>query len=492
MIQDIARLTTLLEISNIVHSTLEFDSVVNLVLKTVSETLKADAGALLLMNRDHHLYFRVTEKGEKVKSLEPRMEEDVEAWVATSGESVLIPKRDDLGQFSNRLKEVMDFKIGSLLCIPLVLGDKRIGSIEVVNKEGKSIFTEIEEDLLKDIANYVVSSIRNAKLYAKATEENKGLKEILEIKHTIIGESRSVKETLTLIGKVSGTKASVLINGETGVGKELVARAIHENSPVKDGPFVEINCAAIPDTLLESELFGYEKGAFTGAAYTRKGKFELADGGTLFLDEVGNMSLMAQAKILRVIQEKKFERVGGQRMIKTDTRIIAATNIDLLEAIKGGKFREDLYYRLNEVNIYLPPLRERKEDIPLLIDHFIEEFNAELNQKVKRVSDVALKHLMGYEWFGNVRELRSAIKRAMILMEGDVIHLEHLPFEVRFISEEVNGAVIPALEDVEREHIFKALEYTDWNKSQTAQLLKISRPTLDKKIKAYGLTQSKK
>ncbi|MDI6792901.1 MAG: sigma-54-dependent Fis family transcriptional regulator [bacterium] len=492
MIQDVTKLNTLLEISNIVHSTLEVNSVVNLILGTVTEALKADAGTLLLMNKDHQLYFRVTEKGEEIKNLKPRMEKDIEAWVATSGESVLIPERDKLGRFKDRLKDVVDFKIGSLICVPLGLEDKRIGSLEVVNKEGKPVFTEIEEDFLKEIAHHVVNSIRNAKLYAKASQENKGLKEILELKHTIIGESRSVKETLSLIGKVSGTKVSVLITGETGVGKELVARAIHENSPVKDGPFVEINCAAIPDTLLESELFGYEKGAFTGAAYTRKGKFELADGGTLFLDEIGSMSLMAQAKILRVLQERKFERVGGQRMITTDARIIAATNIDILETIKRGGFREDLYYRLNEINIYLLPLRDRKEDIPFLIEHFIEEFNSELNRDVKRVSDVAIKHLMGYEWFGNVRELRSAIKRAMILMEGDVIHLEHLPFEVRFISEEVNGGVIPSLEEMEREHILKALAYTDWNKTQTAQLLKISRPTLDKKIKTYGLVVKQK
>lgn len=286
---------------------------------------------------------------------------------------------------------------------------------------------------------------------------------------------------------------TILILGENGVGKDMLAEAIHNASPRKDGPFVAVNCSALSETLLESELFGHEKGAFTSADRRRKGKFELADKGTLFLDEIGDMSPAAQAKILRAVEHHIFERIGGEEAVHTNARIIAATNQNLAEFVAHGRFREDLYYRLNEVSIEVPPLRERKEDIPIFIDIFIEEFNREFDKKVKTVSDVAMKYLMQHDWPGNVRELRSVIKRGMLVTKQDSIWLEDLSFQVELPVENMEDLGVRdfSLKTAERNHIQKVLQLTKGIKKQACQLLRISRSTLDKKIEEYKLSVPK-
>lgn len=325
----------------------------------------------------------------------------------------------------------------------------------------------------------------------------------------IVGSSSQMKEIFQLIKQVAKTDATVLIYGESGTGKELVARAIHRHSLRKNKPFVEINCAAIPEGLLESELFGHEKGAFTGAVAQKQGKFELADGGTLFLDEIGDMSLATQAKVLRVLQEQKFERVGGTTPISVDIRVIAATNKDLAKGVQEKWFREDLYFRLNVVPIYLPPLRERKEDINLLVCHFLDIYNKKYNKNVKGVTDTVMDFFMRYHWPGNVRELENVIQRAVVLTEKDVIDEEFLPIIMQHIPKKdkiavsqkeesdraTEGINIQPLEetlsktiaDVEKKEILKALELTSWNKTKAAEYLKISRKTLHQKIKAYNI-----
>ena len=305
----------------------------------------------------------------------------------------------------------------------------------------------------------------------------------------IVTKSEKMRKIFELAKTVSESEINVLINGETGTGKEILARAIHNNSQRKDGPFVVINCAGIPDTLLESELFGHEKGAFTDASRKKIGKFELARNGTLFLDEVGDLSQNSQPKILRAIEDKRFDRLGGEEPVETNCRIISATNKDLSEEIKNGRFREDLYYRLCETRFLLPSLRERPEDIPLLVNHFIQEFNKKLNKNVEGASDVVQAYLQRYNWPGNIRELKSIIKIGMTLIEHDRMWMEDLPFNVEIISEEKreNLGENLSLEENEKNHILSVLSHTQGNKLKAAQLLKISRPTLDRKISKYNI-----
>jgi len=301
----------------------------------------------------------------------------------------------------------------------------------------------------------------------------------------IIGHSPQMRQVFKLIGSVANSRTNVLIQGESGTGKELVAKAVHYNSPYRDEPFIVINCSAITDTLLESELFGHVKGAFTDAISETRGKFEIAGKGTLFLDEIGDISTNLQAKLLRVIETRDFMKVGGEKILKTQARIIAATNQELRSLVEKGKLREDLYYRLKVVEITLPPLRERKEDIPELVAYLLEKINRKLRKNVGKIPPEVMKLLVNHPWKGNVRELENALTRAVILAKGDVILEENLPLEPAekklFIKELV------ALREIEKNYIQHVLKATKGNKTKSSQILQISRPTLDKKIKEYGL-----
>ncbi len=306
---------------------------------------------------------------------------------------------------------------------------------------------------------------------------------------TIVGRSPSIRRIFDLVRRVAPTKASVLITGESGVGKELVADAIHNLSPRADKPFIKVHCAALAESLLESELFGHEKGSFTGAQARKKGRFELAHEGTLFLDEIGEINQNVQIKILRVLQEKRFERVGGEETIESDVRVIAATNKDLKNEITAGTFREDLYYRLNVVNIHVPPLRERKDDIPLLAGAFLEEFSADNDKKMEGFDPKARAALYSYSWPGNVRELRNCIESAVVMSPGGLITIDDLPPGVRTSAEESIIRITPgsSLADAERILIRETLATQAGNKSRTAEILGIGRKTLYQKIQEYGL-----
>jgi len=299
----------------------------------------------------------------------------------------------------------------------------------------------------------------------------------------IIGKSNSINRVLEMIKNVASTPATVLITGESGTGKELIARAIHKNSLRKDGPFVVVNCAAFSLNLLESELFGHEKGAFTGAISRRIGRFEMADGGTIFLDEIGEMDLSIQTKLLRVLQEKEFERVGSSKTIKVDARILTATNKDLKREVKEGRFREDLFYRINVFNIDVPPLRERKEDIPLLVEHFINKYNKILNKRVKKVSAKAMDFLIDYNYPGNIRELENIIERSIIMAKDEIIDENYF----YFIEQERKFEKKGTLKDVEKELIIKYLIQNKGNRTKTAESLGISRRSLQNKIKEYQI-----
>ncbi len=302
----------------------------------------------------------------------------------------------------------------------------------------------------------------------------------------IIGRSPQMREVFKLIGSVANTRTNVLLQGESGTGKELEAKAIHYNSPYRDEPFIVINCSAISDTLLESELFGHVKGAFTDAVCETRGKFEIAGKGTLFLDEIGDISPNLQSKLLRVIETRDFMKVGGERVLKTEARIIAATNHDLKSLIQKGQFREDLYYRLKVVEIHLPPLRERKEDIPELAAYLLAKINRELRKNVRKVPPEVIHLLSELPWRGNVRELENALTRAVILAKGDVVLKENLPLEP--VEKKFFPGELGPLREVEKSYIQHVLIATRGSKTRTCQILQISRPTLDKKIKEYNLT----
>lgn len=308
----------------------------------------------------------------------------------------------------------------------------------------------------------------------------------------LIGKHPSMREVYRLIGQVSKTNCTVLVLGESGTGKELVAYAIHHNSDRRNKPFIKVSCAALPEGVLESELFGHERGAFTNAYYRRKGRFELADGGTLLLDEIGDMPLSTQVKLLRVLQEREFERVGGNETIKVDVRIIATTNKNLDVAVSEEKFRQDLYYRLSVVPIHLPPLRERKGDIPLLVGHFLKKFSEKNNKPVSNLSKDVLDLLMAYDWPGNVRELENVIERAVVLTKGDTITRHNLPSNLRDSSRSISLWVhSKSLREAERQLLGWVLERTNWNIKKAANILQISRGTLYSKMKKLNLQKPK-
>ncbi|HEX2966636.1 MAG TPA: sigma-54 dependent transcriptional regulator [Syntrophorhabdaceae bacterium] len=311
-------------------------------------------------------------------------------------------------------------------------------------------------------------------------------------KGKIIGKSKGMKDIFKTIGTLSGNRIIVLIEGETGTGKELIARAVHHNSPFKDHPFRAINCSTIVGNLLESELFGHEKGSFTGASHSKKGKFELAGQGTIFLDEIGEIPYELQAKLLRFLQEKEFERIGGEKKIKSDARVIAATNRDLKQMVDRGLFREDLYYRLNVATIKVPPLRERLEDIPLLVEYLLKKINHEINKDVRRIEEQALRRMMQYEWPGNVRELENVLTHAAVNTHGNVIFEELIvPLLEKKTDKHTNslsGTRDPehSLKDIEKDHIISVLNRTHWHLGKACELLGITRPTLRNKLKMYN------
>jgi DNA-binding NtrC family response regulator len=322
--------------------------------------------------------------------------------------------------------------------------------------------------------------------------QNRAMQEELERRSgfaSIIGRSAEMKQVFEMVRQVAPSRSSVLITGESGSGKEMIAEALHYNSPRKDKPFIKVHCAALAETLLESELFGHEKGAFTGAISRKRGRFELANLGTLFLDEIGEINQSVQIKLLRVLEEKRFERVGGEETIEVDVRLIAATNRVLKDAIAKGQFREDLYYRLNVVNIHIPPLRDRKEDIPLLVAAFLKEFSQENNKQIDGMDSKARLALYNYSWPGNVRQLRNSVESAVVLSKGTTITLDDLPPNIRGESgdDTVKLPLGATLADVEREVIRSTLAHEGGNKSRTAEILGIGRKTLHRKIEEYGL-----
>jgi Nif-specific regulatory protein len=510
--RQIRELQALYDIGQALGSIHELDQLLRLAIDHAVALLEVESASVILVDEERReLYFKIadnTRAGHERRLREVRFPADlgIAGWVVKEGQSLVVP---DVAQDPRHYRGV-DQHTGtttrSLLCVPLRAKDRVIGVLEAINKR-YGPFTASDVRLLEAFANQLALALENARLIQelqaaqeRLAEENRYLREAMGQTlrfDTVIGDSPRMQEVYRLIERVLNTTATVLITGESGTGKDLVARILHYQGPRAKGPFIAVNCAAIPEALLEAELFGYEKGAFTGALQRKPGRFELASGGTLFLDEIAEMSPLLQAKLLRVLQEQeqRFERVGGTETITTDARIIAATNQDIERRIAEGRFRQDLYYRLNHYPIHMPPLREHPEDIIPLALHFLNTYSQELRKEAMGLSREARELLVRYAWPGNVRELKNVIERAVILCQGSTVTAAELPLALR---EQGRGPALSgeafrlppgglSLAELEKQLIQQALEQTRYNKSQAARKLGLSRTQLRTRLKHYGL-----
>jgi Nif-specific regulatory protein len=469
-----------------------YTDLVRIVLDGLLEAVPAEVGAILSVKEGRNL--EVTAHRHRDPSIRTytRVSEFVTNEVLASREAILAEDVARDRYLRNR-ESLTHLGATSLICAPVTFGDKVLGLIHLYCTDPHKALTAEDLEFTVAVAKHLGAATHQMNRQASLTNENRSLRDQLRVESELVGTSAPMKAVESQIGRVAGTNATVLIRGESGAGKELVARAIHYSSPRKDGPFVCLNCAALTETLLESELFGHEKGSFTGATEKKIGKFEAADHGTIFLDEIGEMNPGTQAKLLRILEGHPFERVGGHTAIRVDVRVVSATNQALEQAIQNGQFRRDLFYRLQVVEIRVPPLRERLGDVPLLAEHFLKRFVRETGRKIRGFTPPALKKMETYHWPGNVRELRNVVERAVALGLGPTLDAQ----DIWLSSLEVGGPAplvqeAPAykavsLEEVEKEHILRTLEHTDWNKSQAASILTIERSTLDRKIKLYEL-----
>ncbi|MBI4872478.1 MAG: sigma-54-dependent Fis family transcriptional regulator [Candidatus Riflebacteria bacterium] len=493
---DNALLKALLHTGEALSSTLELDTLLDLVMDSACRILSAGAASLLLIDQETKtLYFKTAsgEKREELKNIRLKLGEGIAGWVAKEGRPLLVGDVWKEPKFKREISQNIQYSTQSIVCVPLLLRGKTVGVMEVLNKLGGKQFTGEDLEALCLLARHVANALDNARRYAEAHTASEGFRELLHERYTPIGSSPLFKEIMHTVAKVATTRSTVLLRGESGTGKEVVARAIHQQSRRASRALVAVNCAALSENLLESELYGHEKGAFTGADRLKRGKFELADGGTIFLDEIGCMSPHLQTKLLRVLQDRQVDRLGSEKPTPIDVRVIAATNADLEASIRDGRFREDLFYRLNVITITLPPLRARREDIPVLAEFFIDRYNRETNRAVKGLTASALDSLLTYDFPGNIRELENLIERAVVLEEEDYIQPERFPFGQRLLPQASPGggpstqAPILTLEELERRYILDVLERCGWKKSRACSLLGISRPTLDRKLAAYGV-----
>ncbi|UKL14059.1 nif-specific transcriptional activator NifA [Dissulfurimicrobium hydrothermale] len=509
----------LYEISLLIGSAVFFDKTLLEILRVLHDTLHMERATLVLL--DH--------TGERliIKASYGLTKEEEQRGVYGLGEGItgqvfrtcapfVVPDIKAEPLFLNRTKardRIITKERLSFIGVPIILAGKPVGVLTVDRLFGPEISFEEDVRFLTVVATLVAQFLNLHQAIHKKEEslleENRSLRAELHgryARHNIVGSSKAMHEVLLAVEKVAPTRATVLILGESGTGKELIARAIHQASPRHERPFIKVNCAALPETLLESELFGHEKGAFTGATARKKGRFELADGGTLFLDEIGELPLSLQAKLLRVLQEQQFELLGGTQTITVDIRLIAATNRDLNMAVDNGSFRADLYYRLNVIPIVIPPLRNRKEDIPLLAEHFLRESNRQNNRNV-RLSKEVLDLLMSYDWPGNVRELQNLIERLVIMADENYIQPSDIPsFMLRTPGLIPNTEAVEtqtndgprqiqqiqkttlSLCEIERRELEEALRQNNWIQAKAARVLGLTQRQIGYKIKKHGIT----
>lgn len=499
-------LDCLFEISQNLVSSPTLHASVHRIMDALAEKMGMRRGTLTLLKPETGELIIEIAHGmpeEKKRRGKYKIGEGITGKVFETGEPAVVPQIGKEPLFLNRTKwrgDITKQNI-SFICVPIKIGKNVIGTFSVDRLFDEEVSFEEDLRLLTIIASMIAYAVKlnqmmereKAKWITERTKLQEELEERYDITH-LIGKSRPMEAVYQRITQVAKSNATVLIRGESGTGKELVAHAIHYNSPRATKPFIKVSCAALPESLLESELFGHEKGAFTGAIEAKKGRFELAQGGTIFLDEVGEFNQTTQIKLLRVLQEREFERLGGTRTIKGDVRIIAATNKDLEKGLNEGTFREDLYYRLNVFPIYLPPLRERKTDILLLTEHFIAKYAREHHREIRRITTPAIDMLMAYHWPGNVRELENWIETAVLMCDDQVIHSYHFPPTLQ--TAEASGTQIRSplsnsLMSYERELIIDALKSARGNKAKAARLLSTTERIMGYRIKKLNIEPRK-
>jgi len=500
---EIKELKLLFEISRQLSEAFDLHDALKPVLPLMAEYLHILRGSITILNRSTgeisigEAYGLLPEEQARGRY---RLGEGITGQVIDTGREIVVPRISDEPQFLDRTgaRKKLDGRLVTFICVPIKIGAEVIGALSVDRPYVAESLCDNDVRLLSIIASCISQAARLRQLAQEEVDqlksENRRLYDELTVKfgpQSIIGKSRPMLDVYTLIDKVSKTNATVLILGESGVGKERVAQAIHYYSHLAANPCIKVNCAALPENLIESELFGHEKGAFTGATAMRKGRFEMAEGGTLFLDEIGELSPALQTKLLRVLQEKEYERVGGSATLKANVRVIAATNRDLETQVREGKFREDLFYRLNIFPITVPPLRERKVDIALLADYFVEKYSREIGKPVKAVSDSAYQLLKHHNWPGNVRELENCIERAIILTTDGIIHRHQLPAHLQqnaaSPASKRHGALSETLDAVERGLIIEALEESQGNMARAARSLGITERVMGLRVAKFGI-----
>ena len=486
-------LNALLKISRVVHCISDLDQLQAQILALIFEAVPAERGAILLDGQGNEKFASQFVHPAASKRGEPlRVSRTITRQVMEEGVAILGADVPGIGGLSE-VKSLVNFNVRSLLCVPLTVFQKVIGCIYLDTTTYSARFDKDHLELVAGMAGISAVALENARRLLWLEQENLRLAAEINLQHNMVGEGNLMKDVYRFLSRVAPTDATVLVTGESGTGKELVARAIHRNSPRAGRPFVAINCAAIPEGLLESELFGFERGAFTGATAQKKGRLEMADGGVVFLDEIGELAPALQVKLLRVLQEREFERLGGSRPIAVDIRLIAATNKDLEVAVKTKAFREDLYYRLNVVSVVVPPLRERREDIPILAEYFVTKFAAKCKVKAKRISAEAMAGLMNYDWPGNVRELENAIERALVLGVSDAIRPEDLPESI-LEKDPAPGAEEAkyhmAVKQLKRHLILTALEEAKGNYTEAARTLGVHANYLHRLVRNLDLRTS--
>jgi len=497
---DPVKFHTLVQISALINSNYG-DATVLLTRVIESATLLVQGEASSLMLHDQasgKLRFEIAlgPKGPEVKQFMLNPGEGIAGWVVQHAQALIVNDVESDSRYTGEIARMVDFPTYSILAVPMRIRDETIGVIEVINKKGNRYFTQEDLQWLEVFAVQAALAIQNARYLERAHEEIHLLRDQVEAGkgwHTLVAKSPLVLEKLDLIDRVARTDSSVLILGESGVGKELFAEQIHLRSDRRTKPFVRVNCAALPEGLLESELFGHVKGAFTDAFANRKGRFELADGGTMFLDEIGDMPLRLQAKLLRVLQQKTFERVGSSDTLEVDVRIVAATNRDIESLVESGEFRSDLYYRLNVLPVHVPPLRQRKEDIAALAEFFLKRICRETNKKIAGFTDAAMGAMLSYSWPGNIRELENAVERAVVIAKDQSIGIDDLLIGSQAGGEDefVGKSLREGLINFKRHFIRRALEESGWNQTEAARVLDIQRTYLSRLVKELSIAISK-
>ena len=498
---EIRKLTTLLEISQALSGTLDLKAGLHRMLEVLEKHHGLVSSAVMLLREESkdifiEAAFGLTAGGERARY---RLGEGITGSVVESGKPVVVPQASREPLFLGRATQTKPNSKHEItfICVPITVNRKTLGALAAVLRYKKDRDYDREVKFLRVAGSMIAQALKVHHIVEmdkqRLLDENIHLRQELKQRYdfsNLIGNSGPMRQVYEQIAQVAPTNTTVLIRGESGTGKEMIAHAIHYNSPRAKKPFIKVSCAALPESLIESELFGYEKGAFTGATARKKGRFEMAEGGSLFLDEIGELSQATQIKLLRVLQEREYERLGGTETIKANVRLIAATNKDLEMAMRDGAFREDLYYRLNVFAIYLPPLRERRPDILALAEHFIDKYAREHHKRIKRISTPAIDMLSSYHWPGNVRELENCIERTLLVCEGNVIHGHDLPptLQTASASDTVTRlSLSTAIEAYERDLIQDALKTARGNRARAAKLLDTTERILGYKVKKYDI-----